>query len=54
VGGNPINPSIPILFQNIGKPNPWPGYIGTAIEQGISNIPAVLPRDTKATNGGKP
>jgi hypothetical protein len=54
LGGNPINPSIPLLLQDIGKPNPWPGYIGTTVEQVISNIPAFLPTDTKATNGGKP
>ena len=52
IGGNPINPAIPILFQNFGKPNPYPGYIGTTVEQGISNIPSFL--DDKPKAGVKP
>lgn len=42
IGGNPINPSIPILFQNFGRPNPYPGYIGFGVEQSISNLPSFM------------
>ena len=40
IGGKPLNPSVPILLQNVGKPNPYPGYIGDIIRQGISNYPS--------------
>jgi hypothetical protein len=42
IGGNPINPSIPILLQNYGSRNPYPGYTGFAVEQSISNIPSFI------------
>jgi hypothetical protein len=52
IGGNPINHSIPILFQNFGKPNPYPGYAGSTVEQLISNIPSFT--ETPEQKGVKP
>jgi hypothetical protein len=43
IGGQPINPKVPILLQNFGVPNPWPARIGNTVEQGISNVPSFLP-----------
>jgi hypothetical protein len=43
IGGQPINPKVPILLQNFGVPNPWPARIGNTVEQGISNVPSMLP-----------
>ncbi|MFC5771145.1 hypothetical protein, partial [Thauera sinica] len=39
VGEKPYDPTIPILLQNV-KPNSYPGYVGSAVEQGVSNIPS--------------
>jgi filamentous hemagglutinin len=56
VGGNPINPAIPLLFQNFGKPNPYPAPIGTTVEQGISSIPSFvdIPWSGNSAEGSKP
>jgi len=44
VGGNSINPKIPILFQEYGRINPWPKRIGAVVEQGMNNAPSFLVR----------
>ncbi len=40
--GNPHNPSVAILLQNFGQPNPYPEYAGFIIDQTVSNIPSFL------------
>ncbi|NMG03867.1 DUF637 domain-containing protein [Azoarcus taiwanensis] len=38
VGGQPLDRSSPALLQNLGIRNPWPDYVGIAVEESISNI----------------
>ena len=40
VGGVAPNPSLPALLYKFGVPNPYPGYIGFWVSQGISNVPS--------------
>ena len=47
IGGKPFNPAIPILLQKVGTPNPYPGYAGFWVDQGVSNIPSFLPSNTR-------
>jgi hypothetical protein len=42
LGGDVIDPAIPILLQNFGKPNPYPAYAGFSLEQFFSNIPSFM------------
>ena len=44
IGGQPINPRVPILLQNFGTVNPWPTRIGGAVQQGVSNAPSFFPQ----------
>lgn len=48
IGGNPIDPTIPILLQNIGRQNPAPGYIGTTVERFVSHADSF--RNPNSTN----
>jgi hypothetical protein len=50
----PVNPPLPLRFENFWKPNPYPGYIDTTLDQTMSNIPAFVPADNKPTERTKP
>ena len=43
IGGEPLNPYVPALFQNFGKPNPYPEFISGVIRDSFGGIPSVLP-----------
>ena len=51
INGAAIDPDKPILLQNIGVLNPYPGYVGKSVEQVIeSAIPVVLDRQGTAND----
>ncbi len=51
INGAVIDPNNPILLQNIGVLNPYPGYVGKSVEQVTEwAIPAVLDRQGSAND----
>ncbi|MEJ7139572.1 DUF6862 domain-containing protein, partial [Amphibiibacter pelophylacis] len=49
----PINPKIPILFQNFGRVNPYPNYLGGAVDAVVSNSQPYLKFNQEAKEGAK-
>jgi len=51
INGAATDPNKPILLQNIGILNPYPGYVGKSVEQVTEwAIPAVLDRQDSAND----
>uniref|UniRef100_UPI00248E6093 hypothetical protein n=1 Tax=Microvirgula aerodenitrificans TaxID=57480 RepID=UPI00248E6093 len=43
IGAELIDPKIPALFQNIGKPNPYPNVIGNGVGNIIGGSSVFIP-----------
>lgn len=46
IGGDSINPRIPVILQNYGKPNPVPSVVSGVANQTISGMAPIIPTMT--------
>ena len=54
IGASPIAPEIPLLLQNFGRLNPYPGSIGEAANQTVSGLTPPMVDKLTNDNGSKP